>query len=129
MDIHYQPLDSTIRIGTLGRGVWKTKSVPDQIVLGTEVGESLGGIELGTVWPTAFTDVLNIEFRLHETVPVSLALYNMRGQKVLTRELGEMIAGEQQYKWDIGQITIPAGVYFLRMKAGGFAASVKLLSQ
>lgn len=129
MDIHYQPTDTTIRIGTLGRGVWKTKSIPEQIVGVVTSGENHSSFQLEHAWPTPFEDEINIRFNLEAASSADLSLFNLKGQRVATKELDMIGKGKHTVKWELDAPTLSSGVYFLRLKAGGYAESIKVLRE
>lgn len=129
MDIHYQPVDTTIRIGTLGRGVWKTKSIPDQIISGTASGENVAVFNLEQAWPTPFEDEINIKFSLENAQALSLELYNTSGQKVASKAVEILDQGQHKLNWKLKDNRIASGVYFLRFRAGTQAESIKLLKK
>ena len=120
MDMHYHPLDSTLRIGTLGRGVWKTKSIPT-----IETSTSEFKIELTKldIFPNPFSTSTDIYIDLKQATSVKLSILNVLGQEVKTLFNGNKTSGQHQFKWDgrnQGGVTLPSGVYFVNLKIGNY---------
>lgn len=68
-------------------------------------------------FPDPFTDQTTILFTLAEPGRVSLAVYNLLGQRVADLEEGDRPAGPHTLTMQRGNLA--AGVYFLRLMAGG----------
>ncbi|HNT51818.1 MAG TPA: FlgD immunoglobulin-like domain containing protein, partial [Candidatus Syntrophosphaera sp.] len=62
--------------------------------------------------------------------PVTLNIYNLRGQKVRAWDLGPLDKGEQQALWDgrddRGQ-QVAAGIYILELRTSNWRRSLKIL--
>lgn len=65
-----------------------------------------------------------ISFTLPEALPVTISLYDVRGQLARTLLSEFRAAGTHDLEFDAG--TLPAGVYFYRLTAGPFSESRKL---
>lgn len=119
MDMHYHPLDSTLRIGTLGRGVWKTKSIPDIINSSNSFEEE----DQISIFPNPFSTSTTIEFSLATTKHIKLSILNILGQEVKLLVNEKMNAGSHQVSWDgrnaIGNKVSP-GIYFVRLESGAY---------
>lgn len=80
--------------------------------------------------PNPFTDKTVINYSISDRTKVLLIIYNVTGEKIrlLTNELQN--PGSYSVVWDnknsIGQ-TMPAGVYFYRLKAGDFVDTKKMV--
>jgi hypothetical protein len=72
-------------------------------------------------WPNPFKHSTRIAFELEKAAPVTLSIYNLRGQMVKTMALGQKAAGSHQIDWDgrdaRGSVC-PAGIYHIRVRAG-----------
>jgi hypothetical protein len=80
--------------------------------------------------PNPFNPETTIGFELPVNAPVSLEIYNMLGQKIVTLINERRPTGFQQMVWngkdDLGR-PVGSGVYFYRIKAGNFEATRKLV--
>lgn len=76
-------------------------------------------------YPNPFNPSTTIEFSLPRAGFVTLAVYNVVGQKIATLVSDNLTAGSYKYHWDSGDM--PSGLYFYRIKAGGFTKSRKML--
>ncbi len=81
-------------------------------------------------YPNPFRETANISFSLEDKGKATLAVYNLRGQKVRTLLSGELPTGKHQLAWDgrddRGQ-QAASGIYFLRLELGGKASVRKLV--
>lgn len=81
-------------------------------------------------YPNPFNPATEIRYQLPQAATVEMAVYNLLGQKVQTLVNEKQAAGHYRLRWEgrnaQGQ-PLPAGVYFLRMRAGSFVAERKLL--
>jgi len=76
-------------------------------------------------YPNPFNPSTTIQFVLPRTEKVSMTISNALGQIVATMVDNILPAGEHSYRWDAGGC--PAGVYLLRMKAGEYSKSRKMV--
>ena len=76
--------------------------------------------ELDRNYPNPFNPSTTIRFQLPERRHVTVAVFNMLGQRVATLVDGEMSAGYHNVVWNAG--SAPSGVYFVRMQAGAYTA-------
>ncbi len=81
-------------------------------------------------YPNPFNPTTTIKFSLAKKAQVRLDVYNIRGQKVKTLVNDSMDAGAHQIVWngddDAGK-TAASGVYFYRLKTGGYNSVRKML--
>lgn len=117
MDMHYHPLDSTLRIATLGRGVWKTKSIPDFGTNTTAIDASVTNIN---VYPNPFAEAATISITMERPANVRLDLLNVLGQKVSSIHDGNLGLGEQRFNLDAKGARLSPGVYFVRLQVGRY---------
>jgi hypothetical protein len=68
-------------------------------------------------YPNPFTSSATIGFTLAGSGPVSLAVYNMRGDEVAVLADGTYEAGDHSIVWDARGMA--SGLYLLRLRAGG----------
>ncbi|RMG67677.1 MAG: choice-of-anchor D domain-containing protein, partial [Calditrichaeota bacterium] len=77
-------------------------------------------------YPNPFNPATTIAFSLPAGAVVRLTIYNSLGQ-VVARPLDgvRLPAGRHQIRWEAG--SLPSGVYFYRLEAGGFSQVRKML--
>ncbi len=81
----------------------------------------VGGLSLA-VWPTPTNGSTHVEFRLPKDAEASLTVYDVRGRAVRELARGDYPSSLQVLSWDGrdgNEKRVPAGVYFLRLRAGG----------
>ena len=71
------------------------------------------GFELYQNYPNPFNPSTTISFSLPARSNVSLDIVNVLGQRVDTRQLGSLAAGDHAYDYDAGSLS--SGVYFYRV--------------
>ncbi len=76
-------------------------------------------------YPNPFNPSTNIAFDLPETSEVTLSVYNMLGQKVMTLVNGRLNAGAHQVKFDASSLA--SGMYVYRIEAGSFVSTKKMM--
>ena len=80
-----------------------------------------GLIARASNYPNPFNPATTINYDLKAALPVSLAVYNVAGQKIRQLVTGEMQSGYNTVQWDGTDDRgnqISSGVYFYRLKAG-----------
>ena len=77
--MHYFAGDSTIRVGTHGRGVWKTKSA-----LAVSVNEIAQENVNVSVFPNPSNTDVTISYQLKSAGNVSAVVYNSTGQEIIS---------------------------------------------
>ena len=97
----------------------------------TAVPESPGHVaRLGRAFPNPFNPVTTVEYSIGGRGRVVIRVHNLAGRVVATLVDAEREAGEHEAIWDgTTDEGLPAssGVYFIRMEAGGYRASEKLV--
>ncbi|HEY0029128.1 MAG TPA: T9SS type A sorting domain-containing protein, partial [Bacteroidia bacterium] len=126
-DMHYYKGDSTIRIGTHGRGVWKTKSAAAGSVNVVELPEA--GISL-SVFPNPSNADVVISYSVRIPGRISASVYNSFGQEIIQLMDSHQSAGNQSLQWNrknaLGQMVSP-GVYYVRVVIGDLAYSRRIV--
>ncbi|MBT4064595.1 MAG: T9SS type A sorting domain-containing protein [Candidatus Marinimicrobia bacterium] len=79
---------------------------------------------LSTAYPNPFNTSTTIEFELPISGLVEMAVYNIRGQKVVSIVNEVLSAGQQSVHWDATKI--PSGIYFCQLKMGSTVKTNKL---
>ncbi|MBM2846696.1 MAG: hypothetical protein HW407_2008, partial [Bacteroidetes bacterium] len=81
-------------------------------------------------YPNPFNPSTKIKFEVPEFSDVSIKLYNILGQEVATVFEGQKDTGRYIVDWngrDASGTQVATGVYFCRMRVGGFAKTLKML--
>jgi hypothetical protein len=76
-------------------------------------------------YPNPFNPVTTIKYSIPEISKVSLTLFNVLGEAVVTLVNEEKTMGN--YTVDFNASNLPSGVYFYQLKAGNFAESKKMI--
>lgn len=117
----------TYRVGAVGFDGTATWSLPISFTFRRSVDPRLA-IARATPNPSR-TDV-ELSFVLPRAEAVALELLDVRGRRVLRRDLGRRGAGAGTWTWDgrldDGRLAAP-GMYFARITAGGASATQRLL--
>ncbi|MCB5223986.1 MAG: S8 family serine peptidase [Candidatus Cloacimonadaceae bacterium] len=86
--------------------------------------------ELRPVYPNPFNPIAHIPYSLKDASTVTFEIYNVRGQVLRHINDGERGSGNHQTLWDgrddSGQ-DCGTGIYYLRMKAGDYVQSRKMI--
>jgi hypothetical protein len=80
-------------------------------------------------YPNPFNPATEIEFQIPEASHVTLAVYNITGQKICTLLDGEMTAGVHQVRWegtDEFGSKVTSGIYIYQLIAGEFKQAGKM---
>ena len=89
------------------------------------MNESLPEAEAINIYPNPFNSTTNLEFTLPEPGEIILEVYNMAGQKILTKLYGKFGAGRQHFTLDAS--ILPSGVYLCKLKTGSFISVRKIM--
>jgi hypothetical protein len=76
-------------------------------------------------YPNPFNPSTTIRFAIARKVHVTLSIYNLVAQKMITLINREMIPGEYEIRFNAQDL--PSGVYFFRLDAGTFSQTRKLI--
>ena len=86
--------------------------------------------ELHQNYPNPFNNETVIKFNLRRSTEVSLAIYNILGQKVRTLVEGWLAAGSQIVSWDGKDEKgndLSSGIYFYQLRAGEMSETKRLV--
>ncbi|HUI29469.1 MAG TPA: T9SS type A sorting domain-containing protein [Candidatus Acidoferrales bacterium] len=81
-------------------------------------------------YPNPFNPTTQIAFSIAQTERVSITIYNILGQKIVTILDGEMSPGPHVVTWDGRNLhgeVLPSGVYFYRLSTSSFSAVKKMV--
>ena len=76
-------------------------------------------------YPNPFNTSTTLSYMQPQSGPVSIAIYNLLGQRVATIFDGEKQAGRHTITWDAEGF--PTGVYFARLEAGKYSDNIKMV--
>lgn len=128
-DIHYHPLDWTLRISTIGRGVYKTKAIDAGSVSIGNNSSLVPDFRMKQNYPNPFNASTKISFTLNKRGDASLYIYNLAGQLVYNKKLLGLDPGEHSIKWDaINNLgyEIASGIYFVKLSFAGISQTIKM---
>lgn len=130
MDIQFNPADTTVLVGTLGRGAWRTKAwMPDESSA-TKEPVRKNGFGIRALSPNPSSDNTRVDYFLEKNAHVRVDILNTLGQKVATLFLGKQTPGEHQISWNglmNNGLQAQPGVYFVRLAVGEEAVLEKLV--
>ena len=95
-----------------------------------EVSSPIGGFRLSQNYPNPFNPETEISFSLSERASVSLAVFNVFGQKVRELIHATLPAGSYRVSWDgtdDGGNKLASGLYFCRLSAGANISTSKMI--
>jgi hypothetical protein len=100
---------------------------------GTGIGDpgtTPGNFKLGQNYPNPFNPTTTIRYEVPERVRVTMAIYNVAGERVRVLVNEQKPQGRHFTTWngrnDAGE-SVASGVYFYRMQAGSFVQAKKLV--
>lgn len=76
-------------------------------------------------YPNPFNPTTNIEFRIADFGFVSLKVYDILGNEIVTLVNEEKPAGE--YEVEFSAAELPSGIYFYQLKAGDYVQTKKMV--
>jgi hypothetical protein len=125
------PLQAVLRVGTkeiplTADGVTSVGDAKAQIALVVNgISEVPKVFALEQNFPNPFNPVTIVNYQLPSDNYVSLKIYSVLGQEVMTLVNGMQEAGYRSVSFDGSNL--PSGVYFYRLTAGSFSAMKKML--
>jgi len=81
-------------------------------------------------YPNPFNPSTRIEYQIPHAQQVEIVVYDIRGRKVAVLENGFRKAGRYEIEWngvDQAGRPVATGIYLLRMKAGSFQKTIKMM--
>ena len=123
------PSGSIYLLNYIGTVLWHDQmSVAKLRQTGQPIAENRSGIILGSNYPNPFNQTTVIPYTLLQDGRVRFILYNVLGQKVLERALGQRTAGKYLFLLSPDLIeNLASGVYFYQIKSGRQSETRKLL--
>lgn len=117
-DVHFHPYDTTLRIATIGRGIWQSKT--DFV---SSVEEPIAEPAPFLVYPNPAQGHISLDWTGSLTGSVQIELWNAVGQRVRALYTGSAPSGSTQFSVQ----DISPGAYYLRLVNGGKAWGQKLV--
>jgi flagellar hook assembly protein FlgD len=103
------------------------------MILEQKAGEELVTIptRLNGCYPNPFNPSTTISFSVaQDNSPVSIEIYNIKGQKISSLLNSQLPKGNHSIVWDGKDEmnrTVSSGVYFIRMNCEGYAKNIKIM--
>jgi photosystem II stability/assembly factor-like uncharacterized protein len=113
-----------VYIGTFGRGIWSTNSLVSTNDQDATAVAHMDVTEINT-YPNPMNSNGTISFKLKERNNVDIHIMDLTGKIVLTKNLGEMNAGNVSA--EINVTDLAAGTYVVMIKAGNETGTDKLV--
>jgi hypothetical protein len=114
-------------LNALGQGtfstIWSFITIATNVANEAEELPTEFGLEAN--YPNPFNPATTIRYALPESVPVRLAVYDVRGTEVAVLVDGMKPIGRHQVVWDARNL--PSGTYIYRLDAGSFMATQKMM--
>jgi photosystem II stability/assembly factor-like uncharacterized protein len=111
-------------VGASGLGVWR-KPI-SQLITSVKIKDVLpASFALLQNYPNPFNPSTTINYQLPKASKVSLKVYDVLGQKIMTLVNGDMGAGVHSVTFNAGKLA--SGVYLYRLDAGTYSQSRKMI--
>lgn len=104
--------------------LWVVKVVPDSEILDGVEEESVNPMTAVRVYPNPATDVLNIEVNASQASEMSINVYNIMGQNVMSKTTSINTGINRP---SISTSELSSGIYFVTVKANGFENTLKFI--
>ncbi|MCB2198703.1 T9SS type A sorting domain-containing protein [bacterium] len=102
------------------------RAVIDELLADTDAPEPEVSVpdafSLVRTWPNPFNSQLRARFRLSESAPVSVSIYNVTGQQVDAFATRIYSSGEHEITWSPSGAS---GIYILRLDAGALGSATR----
>ncbi len=85
---------------------------------------------LGQNYPNPFNPTTRFTIEMPKTAEVTVAIYDILGRQITTLLRGQQAAGYHNLEWDgrdARGLSAPTGIYFIRMAAGEFDQTQKIM--
>jgi hypothetical protein len=91
----------------------------------TDNSINLTQFELSQNYPNPFNPETTIEFLITKTEFVTLRIYNLLGQEVITLVADKLTSGNYKYTWDASDYA--SGIYYYKIQTGKYTKTRKLI--
>lgn len=116
--------------GRNGKVVPEVESYVSDVVIAAEDEKIPTETKLFANYPNPFNPSTNVRFQLSDRANVSLDVYSVLGQHIITLEKGDLSRGYYEYQWDGKDINgklVSSGVYLLTLRTQNFVQTKKML--
>ena len=113
-----------IDLASLWRTAWENAGSPTPLGI-EENNRNSQQFWLVKAYPNPFNPITNIQFTIPGMEFVTLKIYNLIGQEMVTLVSEKLTPGSYKYKWDAG--SFPSGVYMYKIEVGSLVKSQKLI--
>ena len=123
-DIHFHSVDTTLRVGTIGRAAWRTKIGREMISgIKDDIAE-----ESVLLYPNPSSSDTNLSFYLRKSSNVRIQVLNLYGQLLGEKIMGQLRQGQNTIENVLSCIGLKpnSGTYFIRLKLDNMAITRKL---
>ncbi len=122
--VSYAVQNDILFIGTSASGVWEN---PLSVITNIKNKDNMAPLTclLSQNYPNPFNPSTTINFHVSSMAYVTLAIYNMLGQKISTLLNERKSPGVYNIMWDAS--SMPSGTYFYRLQIGSFFESKKMI--
>ncbi len=124
-DVHHPGWRSNYKLSAVNAGLRESAPVSVIEVTGVDDGQLPRVSTLGNNFPNPFNPTTTIRYSLAQPGRMSLTVYNVRGQKVVTLDEGHRAAGTYEVRFDATHLA--SGAYFYRLTSDGFTETRKML--
>jgi len=100
------------------------QTIPSGIENNREI-DLLKNFNLAQNYPNPFNPKTSIEFTIPKTGYVSLKIYNLLGEEVVTLVEGNVNKGNHYFYWDASEFS--SGIYFYKLEAGEYVEIKKMV--
>jgi len=123
--LHFNPTDTSLVVGTIGRSAWKTKSDPDQL---TSTNTSIPGSKI-TVYPNPSTEGINVSVTRVKPGFYHFEMYDLNGRLLGNRseQIDNDFHTNRLMKWM--NVMQNPGVYILRIRHENYSWKQKIIIQ
>jgi hypothetical protein len=93
-------------------------------------GQIADEFKLGAAYPNPFNSSVNIPYTLPSESNIKITIYDILGREAALLLNQEKTAGNHIVHWNgknMNNITSPSGIYFVRMEAGSFSQTQKIM--
>jgi len=90
-----------------------------------EYNDHIDNFILFPAYPNPFNPVTTIEFTLPKTSEVTLKIFNMAGEEVVTLVSEKLSSGSYSYEWNASNLA--SGVYLYHLETEGFVETRKMI--
>jgi hypothetical protein len=126
----YDEIHDVLYAGTEGGGVYRYADVTS--VEQDDPANMPSDFTLYQNYPNPFNATTLIQYRVHNSAPIELAIFDIQGRMIRMLEQGSMESGLNKINWDgrnDSGFESPSGIYILRLRSGSRFINRKMIYQ